>query len=358
MSNKGFIKIPIDKFDAIPSYIFGDERLSIGAKGLYVQMYLYNSCILSVEELLDFTTTKKEDIDNYIHELLSFGYLSFDDKDNWSLNIIPIIIKTTNMKKVDTKIKNSENKIEQLNKSINSINERKNKKITTFNELLTKNGISTTFDDIKDKDDWDISFTTLKIYERLKNLYNDINLLDSKIEELTNQLNEANIISKSWIDEKTRLTEERKELVKEKVQDFIETEKPKPLSIYDKIVGLITQKYDFSDNVDQMLITYFEKRLSKKGRFADAEDLHSGTVRAMLAELLSFHMSDEDMITCIQTSIDKEWFKFVDHRLSSTTTFKPFDKSTITSGSYTEEDIRQIKERAAALEAEGKKGTF
>lgn len=256
--SKGFIKLPKDRgFITIPAIIFEDERLSIGAKGLYVQLFNSNNEINSLEDLTKLTTSTKEEIDAWFVELNEVGYISVNKDGSCSMNM-----KTQGEKTVARK----------LNKEA--------------------------------------------------------------VEQFANKT----------------------------------VEPQKPLSKYDKIVGLITTQYDFPTNVKQLLIAYFEKRLSKKGRFIEADELHSGTVRGMLGDLISFHMSEDDMITCIQQSIDKEWFKFVDHRLSSNpavntstnkaSSFKPFDKSNITSGSYTEEEAQSIKERAEALEAEGKKGLF
>ena len=133
------------------------------------------------------------------------------------------------------------------------------------------------------------------------------------------------------------------------------------------MISLINS-YNFDSKIENLLITYFENWMNKRGRFAEAEQLHGYVVRAKINELVSFHMSDDDMITCIQNSIDKEWFKFVDQRAgnqSKVSTEKinrsssiTFDRTLITSGSYTEDDIESIKRKAQQLDEEGKKGTY
>ena len=156
------------------------------------------------------------------------------------------------------------------------------------------------------------------------------------------------------------------ENVEEKVKEaekYAETTQPKPLSIYEKI-KLIIDGYELSTNVKELLLVYFTKRLNKEGRFAEAGDLHSNQVRAIIGEIVSFHISDEEQIDCVQQSIDREWFKFVKPTpktagsSSNTAPKASFDKINIKSGTYTQEDIDRIKERSAALEANGEQGVF
>ena len=239
-----FVHIPTHRgFTTIPSTILDDNRISMGAKGLYIQMFYSNKVINSLEDVADdLTTSTKEEIQSWFTELANIGYLVVK-KDRCDL-----VIKTQGEKTVAKKL---------------------------------------------DED-----------------------------------------------------------AIKEFAEKKVEPEKT--LNAYEKMVGLVTS-YGQSEPVTQMLITYFERWLNKRGRFVDADDLHGYVVRAKIGELISFHLSDEDMITCIQQSIDREWFKFVPPEKKE---FKAFDKSEITSGSYTEEDIRKIKERAEAMNAEGKKGTF
>lgn len=256
MANKDFIKKPRNRdFMVLPALIFNDERLSIGAKGLYAQLYYSSSSISSLDELTEWSTSSKEELNLFFDELVNVGYISINKKGEASF-----VIKTQTEKTVAKKV------------------------------------------------------------------------------------------DKEVVDE-----------FKTKVQ-----EQPKVLNAYEKMIGLINS-YKFDSKVTNMLITYFENWLNQKGRFAEADPLHGYVVRNRINTLVGFHMSDEDMITCIQNSIDKEWFVFVDHRLSNNSQTNKkidrsskaqFDKTALTSGSFTDDDIKLIKEKAAALDAEGKKGTY
>lgn len=245
MNKGGFIKVPSHRgFITIPATIFDDERVSLGAKGLYAQLFYSNKEIKSLEDLVDITSSTKDEIDNWFIELNKIGYLTTTKNGGCVMNI-----KTQGEKTVKRKL------------------------------------------DVE------------------------------AVEEFTDKV----------------------------------IEPPKPMSAYEKLTKMI-ESYKFDPKVEQLLKEYFTNWLNKVGRYAEGDDLHGYVARSAINTLVSFHMSDDDMITCIKTSIDKQWRKFVDHRKS--TSFKPFDKATITSGSYTEEDIAKIRERAAALEAEGLKGTF
>lgn len=161
-----------------------------------------------------------------------------------------------------------------------------------------------------------------------------------------------------------------KKIDEAQVEEFKNTvqEQPKVLNAYEKMIGLINS-YNFNEKITNLLIQYFETWMNRRGRFAEADALHGYIVRAKINDLVSFKMSDDDMITCIQNSIDREWFKFVDQRVSTqpnvgpkqkvnTSSHANFDKTTITSGTFTEDDIQKLKEKAKALNAEGKKGTY
>ena len=257
MARKDFIKRPKYRdFLVVPALIFDDERVSIGAKGLYAQLYYSSSSISSLDEITDISTTDKAELDALFEELVNIGYIVINKKGE-----AEFVIKTQSEKTVAKKV------------------------------------------------------------------------------------------------DKTSL------------EDFKNTiqEQPKVLNAYEKMVGLVNS-YNFDSKVTNLLITYFENWMNRKGRYADTDPIHGYVVRNKINVLVSFHMSDDDMITCIQNSIDKEWFVFVDQRLGSqpkvnasrpnTSSKASFDKSQLTSGSYTEDDIKAIKEKAQALDAEGKKGTF
>ena len=259
MAKQDFIKKPKHRdFMVMPALIFDDERLSIGAKGLYAQLYFSSSSISSLEEIVQVSTNSKEELDAYFDELVNIGYIVVKNGK------AEFVIKTQSEKTVAKKVD------------------------------------------------------------------------QTSVDEFKNTVQEQ----------------------------------PKVLNAYEKMVGLINT-YKLDSKVTNLLISYFENWLNHKGRFAEAEQLHGYTVRSKINTLISFHMSDEDMITCIQNSIDKEWFVFVDQRLGSqpkastnngtrvnTSSIASFDKSQLTSGSYTEEDIQAIKDKAQALDAEGKKGIY
>ena len=235
----------IKKILTIPSYILDDPNVSLGAKGLYVQLYYSNNSICSLNELTSTVNSTEEELKKYFQELADTGY---------------IVIK--------------DNKCDLLQKAVSS---------------------------------------------RSKN--------------------------------KTDV---------EEAAVYAETVQPKKLSAYEKMINLINS-YSLTDNVKQLLITYFEKRMNKRGRFSEAEDLHGYVVRAMIGELVSFHLSEEDEIKCIQTSIDREWFKFVNPNNSSSNTGGSnsiFINENIESGTYTQEDIDEIKRKADELESLGEKGYY
>lgn len=247
--NKGFMKITAVKGLTISTDILDDSRMSLGAKGLYVQLIYSNNHINSLEDLSKYCNSTIEDIKNYVEELTNNGYLIPHSKDG-----LELVRKPKNDKAV---------------------------------QKLDKDAIMQTANTAKEPE--------------------------------------------------------------------------KKLNKYEIMVKIINS-YDVPNNVKQLLIVYFEQWLNKKGRFAEADDLHGGKVRSLIGELISFHISEPDMLKSVQLSIDKGYYKFINlannQNKSVPTRVNNFDKSEITSGSYTEDDIKQIKEKAEAMNAEGKKGTF
>lgn len=256
MAKKDFIKKPKNRdFIVLPALIFDDERLSIGAKGLYAQLYYSSSSISSLEELTEVSISTKEELDTFFDELIKIGYIVINKKGE-----AEFAIKTQNEKTVAKKID------------------------------------------------------------------------EAQVEEFKNSVQEQ----------------------------------PKVLNAYEKMIGLINS-YNFNEKITNLLIQYFENWMNKRGRYAEADQLHGYIVRAKINDLVSFKMSDEDMITCIQNSINREWMKFVDQRAgtqpkigpkTNTSSIATFDKTELTNGSYTEDDIKKIKEKAEALNAAGQKGTY
>ena len=236
----GFAKIPTNRGLTIPTEILEDERISMGAKGLYIQILFSNQNIKSMEELTEYSCSTKEEINALFSELVTKGFVIIDKNNNIEL-----------------------------------VRKPKSDKV-----------VAKTLD-------------------------------EEKIKEAT-------------------------EVVKEP---------EKVPNAYEKMINMINN-FELATNVKQILITYFEKWLNKKGRYATADDLHGATVRRLINELISFHISDDDMIQTVQQSIDKEWFKFVPvastkpQATSSTPASNSFDIANIKSGTFTKEDIEEIKRRA------------
>ena len=234
----------IRKMFTMPVDVLNDNRLSIGAKGLYTQILYSNDDICSLEDLTKLSTTPIEELKTYFEELTTVGYIEMNNKQ--------------------AKLKNTAPK------------------------------------------------TVENVEEKVK-----------------------------------------------EAKEYAETTQAPKLSIYDKIKMIIESYTDLSTSVQNLLLVYFTKRLNKEGRFATSDDLHANQVRAMIGELVSFHLSEEDELKCIQQSIDKQWFKFVPNIPVTTDNKAPrFDKSKLVSGSYTLDDIAEIKKKAEALEASGEQGVF
>lgn len=231
------------KIISIPSYILDDNRISLGAKGLFIQLFYSNDNICSLKELRELTSNTEEELNCYFNELASAGYVVISDK------------------KCELKHK--------------AVSERK-----------------------------------------------------------------------------------AKETTEEAVTQYANSTQPKKKSAYEYIQDVVNS-YDLPINVKQLLITYFATWLSKKGRFAEADSLHKNRVMQIIGEFISYHLSEPDMITCIQQSIDKGWYKLVSpNNISNSSNFNQFDKTTLVSGSYTKEDIEDIKRRAEEIENSGEKGIF
>ena len=230
------------KIISLPSYILDDERLSIGAKGLFVQLFYSNDNICALNDLCKLTTSTEDELKQYFNELAEAGYITITDK------------------KCELKHK--------------AVSERK-----------------------------------------------------------------------------------AKETSKEAVEKYSETTQPKKKSAYEYIVDTVNS-YDLPTNVKQLLITYFGNWLGRKGRFAEADPLHKNRVMQIIGEFVSYHLSEPDMITCVQQSIDRGWYKLVPPKDNTTTAVNSFDKTQLTSGSYTKEDINAIKRKAEEMNKNGEKGTF
>ena len=151
MARKDFVKKPKNRdFMVLPALIFEDERISIGAKGLYAQLYYSSSSISSLEELTEVSTSTKEELDTFFDELVKIGYIVINKKGE-----AEFAIKTQNEKTVAKKI--DEDKVEEFKNTvqeqpkvlnayekmvglINSYNF--NEKITNFSQALRTLGCS------------------------------------------------------------------------------------------------------------------------------------------------------------------------------------------------------------------------
>ena len=429
------ISIP-NKYIVVPSNIFDDERLSIGAKGLYCQIYHNYTNLSSFEDISELSVSSKEDIIIYADELNKYGYIT-EKNGVWSLNEKPTLSKNANIdKKLDNTTTNRDNLLAKYTKQLAKVENDKEKLKT----LLIKCGITDISEEVIDcidkLDTSDKNYAKaikLKAYittnqkkadelkAKIDEMNKSINILsEEKVKAEENRKDRVDALSETvvpkedslhnrivkliesysldsvinnflieffdhWIFREGRYSEAYKinetnaqrlinellsfNLSNDEMLDCIklsidkqyyqfinpkesEQKQISPEEILKKITGIITTKYTFSNAVNTALIEYFTKRVNKEGRFAEAEDLHGPTVHSLLISLRDFNMNDAELINCIKTSTDKEYFKFIDNRSNNTTsTFKPFDKSTLTSGSYTEEDIRRIKEAAAAAAA-------
>ena len=70
----------IRKMVVIPTDILNDPDVSIGAKGLYVQLYYSNDNICSLDELTTYVNSSKEELTKYFEELTTAGYVVINDK--------------------------------------------------------------------------------------------------------------------------------------------------------------------------------------------------------------------------------------------------------------------------------------
>ena len=233
--NTGLIKVSdIKTMVTLPAYILDDERVSLSAKGLYVQICFSKNDILSLSDITTLANNTEEEITQYINELIDKGYLDYKNS-TYSLKQKPITSKT----------------IEKRN-----------------------------------------------------------------IKEVKESIKEAEITP----------------VVKKNKFDFIR----------DRV-----NASDFSTSVKVLLIDYFIKWLKGEDRF-EGQVLHKNMVDGRIESLRSireeFHLNQTELEKCVKQSIENHWFKFV-WPLAE----KPnsnFDKNVLTSGSYSSEEIEEIKRKA------------
>lgn len=347
---RGFVNIPkLKKYVTVPAFIFDDNRLSIGAKGLYVQLLYSTNTVSSLDEVAELTASTAEEVKTYFNELATVGYVTVKD-GMCSLNEKTQSEKTV-AKKLDTTA------VEEFAETKKAKDESMHTRVV---ELITSYALDARLTNmlIEYFDNW--IFRKGRYEEAYK-------LTITKARELINEL----IGFGMTVDEMIQCVQlSIKKEYYQFVDDRATSEETKPEIPPDvkiaKITGIITTKYQFAPAVNTVLIEYFTKRVNKEGRFAEADELHGKDVHSMLMTLKSFSMTEDEQISCVRNCITNEYFKFFDNRTSATNTnanttgivtpvrsFKPFDKSTLTSGSYTDEDIRKLKEQAAAAGEEG-----
>jgi DNA-binding transcriptional regulator YhcF (GntR family) len=69
----------IRKMFTFPADIMNDPNVSIGAKGLYVQLQYSNDTICSLNELCTFVNSTEEELKKYFNELTETGYITITD---------------------------------------------------------------------------------------------------------------------------------------------------------------------------------------------------------------------------------------------------------------------------------------
>lgn len=103
---------------------------------------------------------------------------------------------------------------------------------------------------------------------------------------------------------------------------------------------------DLPDTVKTLLIDYFYKWLKGEDRF-EGQVLHKNMVDGRINSFLdiknTYSLTQSEMEQCVKQSIDNHWFKFIWPLVKRS---NQFDKSTLVSGSYTQNEIEEIKRKA------------
>ena len=93
----------IRKMFTMPVDVLNDNRLSIGAKGLYTQILYSNDDICSLEDLTKLSTTPLEELKAYFAELTTVGYVEMNNKQAKLKNTAPKSVEN-----VEEKVKEAE----------------------------------------------------------------------------------------------------------------------------------------------------------------------------------------------------------------------------------------------------------
>ena len=103
---------------------------------------------------------------------------------------------------------------------------------------------------------------------------------------------------------------------------------------------------DLPSSVKHLLVDYFCRWLNGEDRFAN-QTLHKNMVDSRINGFIdvknTYSLTQKEMEQCVQQSIDNHWFKFFWPLANKST---QFDKNVLVSGSYTKDEIEEIKRKA------------
>lgn len=218
----------------LPAYIFDDNRVSLGAKGIFVQIYYSKDDILALSDITKLANSTEDEIKKYTNELIDLGYI---EEKNGAFNL------------------------RQKALSSKTIEKKEN-----YDEV--KSAIQST--------------TVIQVPKK------------SKFE-----------------------------------------------FIRDRVMAS-----DFQPSVKELLVDYFVKWLKGEDRFA-GQELHKNMVDGRINSLVilrdSNSLKQADLEKCVKQSIENHWFKFIWPLVNRPS---QFDRSSLVSGSYTPNEIEEIKRKA------------
>ena len=235
--SEGLISIAkVKNMITLPTYIFDDKRVSLGAKGIFVQICYSKEGILTLSDIAEYANTSEKEIKNYINELIDLGYIEKSKNgSSFSLRHKPYSPKMVK-EKIDT---------EDIKESISK---------TKITPVIKKN----IFDTIREK----------------------VNILD------------------------------------------------------------------LQPSTKKLLTTYFIKWLNGEDRF-EAQPLYKNMLDGRIKNLMDikeeYSLNQSDLEKCITQSIENHWFKFI-----WPLTNKNFNKNTLVSGDYSQEEREEVMRKAQA----------
>lgn len=234
MSN-GLINVSgVRNMVTLPAYIFDDNRVSLGAKGIFVQIYYSKDSILALSDITKLSNSTEDEIQKYINELIDLGYI-----------------------------------------------------------------------------------------EEKKGIFN---------------------LRQKALSSRTIEKKENSDEVKSAIKSTVVTPVPKKNKfefIRDRVMAS-----DLPPSVKELLVDYFVKWLNGEDRFA-VQELHKNMVDGRINSLISLRdensLKQEDLEKCVKQSIENHWFKFIWPLVNKSS---QFDRSALVSGSYTPDEIEEIKRKA------------